>query len=197
MYLHYFYMLATIVMTILVFILFIFKVAMFVIYFDYIVSIPLMVINSYYKPSIKHEKGYKCNHHHRIGTQLTKLHEFWWIMIFQGLNRKNRNSGEELGLRNQTKSRQADRTPTLEDSRRHEKARDQDGDREDSKGGRPAPLRAAGLAQRPTAFSFTQRVITHLYVASWPSFQVGLIRGLWFIPSDYIARPRPFRGRAS
>jgi hypothetical protein len=57
MYLHYFYMLATIVMTILVFILFMFKVAMFVIYFDYIVSIPLMVINSYYKPSIKHEKG--------------------------------------------------------------------------------------------------------------------------------------------
>jgi hypothetical protein len=36
----------------------------------------LTVINSYYKPSIKHEKGYKCNHHHRIGTQLTEFHEF-------------------------------------------------------------------------------------------------------------------------
>jgi hypothetical protein len=31
----------------------------------------LTVINSYYKPSIKHEKEYKCNHLHRIGTQLT------------------------------------------------------------------------------------------------------------------------------
>jgi hypothetical protein len=48
----------------------------------------LTVINSYYKPSIKHEKEYKFNHHHRIGTQLTEFHEFWWIMVFQGLNRK-------------------------------------------------------------------------------------------------------------
>jgi hypothetical protein len=38
------------------------------------------------------------------------------------------NSGEELGQSNQTKSRQTDRTPTLEDFRRHEKARDRDGD---------------------------------------------------------------------
>jgi hypothetical protein len=98
-----------------------------------------MVINSYYKPSIKHEKGYKCNHHHRIGTQLTEFHEFWRIMIFQGLNRKNRNSREELGLRNQTKSCQTDWTLTLEDSRRHKEARDHDGDREDSRGGHPAP----------------------------------------------------------
>jgi hypothetical protein len=37
----------------------------------------LTVINSYYKPSIKNEKEYKCNHHHRIGTQLTEFHEFW------------------------------------------------------------------------------------------------------------------------
>jgi hypothetical protein len=38
LYLYYFYMLATIVTTILVFILFMFKVAMFIIYFDYIIS---------------------------------------------------------------------------------------------------------------------------------------------------------------
>jgi hypothetical protein len=99
----------------------------------------LTVINSYYKPSIKHKKGYKCNHHHRIRIQLTEFYEFRWIMIFQELNRKNRNSREELSSRNQTKSRQTDRTPTLEDSRRHEKAQDQDGDREDSRGGCSAP----------------------------------------------------------
>jgi hypothetical protein len=59
---------------------------------------------------------------------------------------KNRNSGEELGLRNQTKSRQIDRTLTLEDSRRHEKVRDRDGDQETpeeaawpSQAGRPGP----------------------------------------------------------
>jgi hypothetical protein len=39
LYLHYFYMLATIIMTISVFILFIFLVAVFIVYFDYILSI--------------------------------------------------------------------------------------------------------------------------------------------------------------
>jgi hypothetical protein len=39
LYLHYFYMLATIVMKILVFVVFMFKVAMFIVYFDYILSI--------------------------------------------------------------------------------------------------------------------------------------------------------------
>ena len=39
LYLHYFYMLATIVMTTLVFILFMFFVIMFIVYFDYIPSI--------------------------------------------------------------------------------------------------------------------------------------------------------------
>jgi hypothetical protein len=42
----------------------------------------LMVINFYYKLSIKHEKEYKYNHHHRIETQLTEFREFWWIMVF-------------------------------------------------------------------------------------------------------------------
>jgi hypothetical protein len=37
-------MLATIVMTILVFVLFMFKVAMFIIYFDYILSIPVLLL---------------------------------------------------------------------------------------------------------------------------------------------------------
>jgi hypothetical protein len=37
-------MLATIVMTILVFILFMFKVAMFIVYFDYILSIPGLLL---------------------------------------------------------------------------------------------------------------------------------------------------------
>jgi hypothetical protein len=51
-----------------------------------------------------------------------------------------------LGPRNQTKSRQTDRTPTLEDSRRHEKVQDRDGDQETpeeaarpSQVGRPGP----------------------------------------------------------
>jgi hypothetical protein len=63
-------------------------------------------------------------------------------MIFQELNKKNRNSGEELGPRNQTKPCQTDQTPTLEDSRRHKKAWDRDRDREDSRGGRPGPPQA-------------------------------------------------------
>jgi hypothetical protein len=67
-------------------------------------------------------------------------------MIFQGLNRKNKNSREELGPRNQTKSHQMDQTLTLEDSRRHEKTRDRDGDREDSRRGHLAPLSLASLA---------------------------------------------------
>ena len=44
LYLHYFYMLATIVMAILVFILFMFYVIMFNFYFDYILSIASFVI---------------------------------------------------------------------------------------------------------------------------------------------------------
>jgi hypothetical protein len=51
LYLHYFYMLATIVMTILVFISLMFFIIMFIIYFDYILSIaslsPYSCISSY------------------------------------------------------------------------------------------------------------------------------------------------------
>ena len=39
LYLHYFYMLATIVMTILIFISFMFFIIMFIVYFDYMLSI--------------------------------------------------------------------------------------------------------------------------------------------------------------
>jgi hypothetical protein len=39
LYLHYFYMLATIIMTVLVFILFMFFIIMFIVCFDYILSI--------------------------------------------------------------------------------------------------------------------------------------------------------------
>jgi hypothetical protein len=87
-------------------------------------------------------------------------------MIFQGLKRENKNSGEELSPKNQIKSGQTDQTSTLEDSRRYEKAQDRDEDQEDSRGGRPIPLRPAGLTQRPIAFSFTQHITTQLYVTS-------------------------------
>jgi hypothetical protein len=76
---------------------------------------------------------------------------------FLGLNRKNRKSGEGLGPRNQTKSRQTDWTPTLEDSRRHEKAQDQDGDREDSRGGRLADEDITLLDAPTVAPSIMQR----------------------------------------
>ena len=52
LYLHYFYMLATIVIAILVFILFMFLVSMFIVYFDYmlsIVSLPLCLCISSYR----------------------------------------------------------------------------------------------------------------------------------------------------
>ena len=61
LYLHYFYMLATIVMTILVFILFMFFVIMFIVYFDYILSIAslslCLCISSYRSHSKVHGVG--------------------------------------------------------------------------------------------------------------------------------------------
>jgi hypothetical protein len=65
LYLHYFYMLATIVMTISVFILFMFLVAMFIIYFDYILSIAslslYLCISSYSAHSKVHGvDGQRC-----------------------------------------------------------------------------------------------------------------------------------------
>jgi hypothetical protein len=122
----------------------------------------LTVINSYYKPSIKHEKGYKCNHHHRIGTQLIKFHEFWWIIIFQGLNRKNKNSREELGPRNQIKSRQTDRTLTLEDSRRHQRTLERSRGLEDNMWSRPAPHAGRPVSSRGLCSSPSRNVLQHI-----------------------------------
>jgi hypothetical protein len=67
-----------------------------------------------------------------------------------------------LGPRNQTKSRQTDWTPTLEHSRRHEKA----WDREDSRGGHLVPpqadrpsLEANRLLLRATRYNTSLRRI--------------------------------------
>jgi hypothetical protein len=61
LYIPYFYMLTTIVMTILVFILFMFKVAIFIVYFNYILSLAslslYLCISSYIAYSKVHRVG--------------------------------------------------------------------------------------------------------------------------------------------
>jgi hypothetical protein len=80
----------------------------------------------------------------------------------------------------------------LEGRRRLQKTPEQRKSPEADKCGWLVPhVRPVGLVPPGSDLFFLQWPPTDLYDASQPLFQVGLIRGLRFIPPGYISRGRP------
>jgi hypothetical protein len=136
------------------------------------------------------EKGMDVITNIGLGFKLIKFHEFWWIYVLQGLNRKTRINMERISwwhdyLRKPDGHRH---WKTLEDTRRHP---NEDG-AEAPTGGPASPThRSVGLVPPRSDLPFLWRLTTDISFTSWPLFKVGLIWGLRFIPPGYKTRPRP------
>jgi hypothetical protein len=136
------------------------------------------------------EKGMDVNTNIGLGFKLTKFHEFWWIYILQGLNRKTWINMERIPSWHDymCKPDRHQHWKTLEDARRHP----------NENWAEASTGRAAGPTHRPASLvppgsdiPFPWRLTTDISFASWPLFKVSLIRGPRFIPPGYKTRPRP------
>jgi hypothetical protein len=146
-----------------------------------------MVTNYYYKPSTKHEKGHISTSNIELGFKLAEFHRFWWICVSTGVYQEK--EARYLGHRDKKHIPPRNQVEKdLEDMRRQPTEGGHTWHRARSADPTPGWLTLRG--SHLSASSASRFSIALGFVAS-PLIQVGLIRGLQFIPPAYISRALP------